>query len=138
MKNGTCGNIRNSIESIAIYPNVDCIVHDLACKLGPRCQRDDIFPQIKTYAVDRFHATKHKETCIHSPYNNEDIAVRLKDVNTSVSEQTFSWFKNYAASTNELKTLRHKFLILVFCKKQNDLIEKNNISHLIKYSKKHI
>ena len=44
------------------------------------------FPQITTYAVDKFHAANHSEKCKCSPYNIEEIGKRIDGVNTSVSE----------------------------------------------------
>jgi len=42
----------------------------------------------------------------------------------------FSWFRNYARIINEMKSTRHKFLVLFFVKKHNDLLANGATGHL--------
>ncbi len=44
---------------------------------------------------------------------------RIKDENTSICEQVFSWFRGYAPICNEMRTNRHKFLLFYFAKRHN-------------------
>ena len=48
---------------------------------------------------------------------------RIKKLNTSVCEQTFSWFRGYAKMLNEMQPLRHRFLVLYFCKLHNENVD---------------
>ena len=83
-------NNEHKIESISkvihLYKNVNVFIHDFACKLAPCCIEQKLFPQIETWAVDRFHGAKHNQDCKFSPYNDQRIADRLDNVNTSRSE----------------------------------------------------
>ncbi len=60
-------------------------------------------------------------TCKNSPLTVRRLKVRVKGINTPVSEQVFSWFRGYARVLNSMGGLRHKFLVLVYCKRRNDL-----------------
>ena len=55
---------------------------------------------------------------------------RVKDVNTSVSEQVFSWFRGYARTFSEMKSLRQRFLVLYYSVRHNALIDAGKTSHL--------
>ena len=125
------------IEKILhLYKNVDLFIHDLACKLAPAALNKNLFPQIKFWSVDRFHSKKHGSSCRYSPHNIPEIEKRIEGVNTSCSEQTFSWLAKYAKFINELRPNRHKLLLLYFCKKHNELVNQNRLHHLNPFSKK--
>ena len=44
------------------------------------------------------------------------------------------WFRGYARTFNELSPNRHKFLVLVYCARHNDLVDKNETNHLNPYA----
>ena len=76
-----------SIEKIInLYPNFDTYIHDISCKLAPSLEKNDVFPQIKNYAVDKFHAKKHTKHCRYSPYNVKSLEERLHGINTNMAE----------------------------------------------------
>ena len=56
--------------------------------------------QVKYWCADRFHTKGHAPGCLCSPMNVSRLEKRLKDVNTSIAERTFSWFRGYAVSFN--------------------------------------
>ena len=63
---------------------------------------------------------------------------RIKNLNTSIAEQTFSWFRGYARSLNELRPTRHQFLVLLYSKIHNALIAEGETSHLGPYSHQNV
>jgi hypothetical protein len=79
-------------------------------------------------------ATGHNKACKNSPLNVPRLKRRLKGVNTAVAEQVFSWFRGYARVFNEMRALRHKFLVLYYCRLHNQLVDVKNTSHLNAYS----
>ena len=50
---------------------------------------------------------------------------RLQGVNTSCSEQVFSWFRNSARILNKMEPTVHYFLVLLFTKTHNEQVRKN-------------
>ena len=44
---------------------------------------------------------------------------QVKDRNCSICEQTFSWFRQYRATLNELERRRHHFAVLLFAVRHN-------------------
>jgi hypothetical protein len=115
---------------IRLYPNMDCIVYDRACKMLPAARQRPLLKQVKTFAVDKFHAQNHGATCRCSPLNVRRIRTRLRDVNTSAAEQVFSWFRGYAATLNSASSHHHRFLALYLCRKHNDLIASSGADHM--------
>ena len=59
---------------------------------------------------------------------------RVAKVNTSVSEQVFSWFRGYSRTLNEMKACRHHFLVLYYCAKHNEHIDAGTAKYLNAYS----
>ena len=47
-----------------LYPNLDCYIHDRACTLEKCGRQNPKLKQIKFWAVDKFHATRHNEACM--------------------------------------------------------------------------
>lgn len=116
-----------------LYPNCNCFIHVTICKLGPTASKRSEFSQIKYWAVDRFHGTKHGKFSRHSPQNDRNIDKRLKDINTSVTEMIFSWFRGYARVFNGLKKNRHNFLVLYYSKLHKEMVDSGQTSHLNEY-----
>ena len=112
------------------YPKVDCFLLDRNCKFAPRFKDLAKFKQIKTWAIDKFHGRKHNGKCPCNPYAHPKIMRRLKGVNTSVSEQVWSWFRNYSNTLNTMNSTRHKFLVLQYVRRHNAMMESGDTSHL--------
>jgi hypothetical protein len=119
---------------IHLYKSVDAIIHDRCCSLMPDCTSNGLFAQIRFWSIDKWHGAKHKVTCKCRPQSNRRLARRLRGMNTSVSEQVFSWFRNYARTMNELRPDRHRLLVLHYCKLHNHMIRTGDRSHLNQYS----
>ena len=66
--------------------------------------------------------------------NHARLDRRLKGVNTSIAEQTFSWFRGYAASFNQTRPEFQRFIVLVYTAKHNDLVHKGEAVHLNPFS----
>ena len=54
---------------------------------------------------------------------------------TSISEGTFSWFRHYARTVNEMSWNTHRFLVHLYVLLHNEMILKGKTGHLNKYSK---
>ena len=117
------------------YPFANCFIYDRACKILLDVQkRKAALWEVKTYTTDKFHGWRHKESCLANPFSSAKLMKRIEGLNTSVAEQTFSWFRGYARSTNEMKPQRHQFLVPLYAKIHNALLERGATSHLNPYS----
>ena len=114
---------------LPLYPRVDCFIMDRACHFMPSAKKNADLQQLKYYIVDKFHAFRHQRSCKCHP-RRKRLSERLGKLNTSIAEQTFSWFRSYAIVVNEMRRLRHHFLVLLFCKWHNQLVEEGNTQHL--------
>ena len=90
--------------------NIDtkCIVYDDACHL--KRQNLNSLPNLQKLEtkVDRFHFTNHiGEWCRKNM--DPSTSNHLKNVNTEVMEQIFSWLKGYAPSLRYMKRFNYKF-----------------------------
>ena len=76
----------SSIEKvIGTYENATMLIYDRACKAKSAGLKRRRPRQIKTYAVDKFHAFKnHNDKCECSPYNHPWIMRKLSGLNTSL------------------------------------------------------
>ena len=97
-------------------------------------EREKAFGKIKYWCIDRFHAKGHAPGCPCSPLTHKRLDRRLSHVNSSIAEQTFSWFRNYAGILNTKAPDSHIFHVLVYVKRHNDLIRRNYNKHLNAYS----
>lgn len=120
------------LKVLHLYPKVDLFVLDRACAFMPSAKTTTGLEQLKFYAVDKFHAHGHRSACPCHP-TKPRLKKRLGSLNTSVAEQTFSWFRTYAVVLNEMRELRHRFAVLWFCQMHNSLIQDGNTAHLNKY-----
>ena len=113
------------------YPYANCFIYDRACKIlkDVKDRRRRLW-KIKTYATDKFHGLGHKASCPVNPYSLPALMRRLRGINTVIAEQTFSWFRGYARSMNELKPERHQFLAHCYAKEHNELMANGDTSHL--------
>jgi hypothetical protein len=115
-------------------PQCNCFIYDRVCRLAPEIERKELFEQVKYWVVDKFHAHGHSCTCRHSPLTVIRLKRRVSKVNTAISEQVFSWFRNYARTFNEMRKQRHHFLVLYFSKLHNALVDQNKTSYLNPHS----
>ena len=89
---------------------------------------------MKYWCIDRFHARADGDTCTCSPLVHRRLDLRLRNVNSSIAEQTFSWFRGYASTFNVKNPLTHVFYVLLYIKKHNLLIRKDYLRHLNPFS----
>ena len=121
-------------RTTGVHAHIDCVVYDRACSLLPAAQRMEDLNQVRYWAVDKFHAKGHCESCKCSPYNHVRLSRLLSNVNTSISEQIFSWFRGYASTMNTMNARTHRFYVLVYAKRHNELVIQNEAFHLNPHS----
>ncbi|KAK2556275.1 hypothetical protein P5673_021909 [Acropora cervicornis] len=110
---------------------IEFICYDDACHLKKYAQnsvRRNITQTAQKMAememiVDCFHFKNHvdrwcKEHC--NPYNSND----LKDVNTEVCEQLFSWLSKFAPITKHMNRWRFLLLMLYLVDNHNHDVER--------------
>ena len=65
---------------------------------------------------------------------HQGLKKRVKHMNTSKAEQIFSWFRGYASTFNSMDALRHRLIVLNYCKEHNALIDTGYSCHLNAHS----
>ena len=55
-------------------------------------------------------------------------------MNTSMAESIFCWFRGYASTFNSMSALRHRFIVMVYCKEHNALVQAGHTEHLNEHS----
>ena len=121
---------RSVTKVLPLYPKVDLLILDRSCHYKSSAINNPELSQIKYYSLDKFHAYRHKSTCPCNPLAKKSLKKRLGSINTSVAEQTFSWFRGYANFLNDMRSLRHRFAVLLFCTWHNDLMTAGKTEHL--------
>ena len=124
-------SLRNVIH---LYENCNAFVMDRNCKFKATGIADPKLKNIKYYIIDKWHAKKHCKKCKCSPENHQSLRRRLRGVNTSICEQTFSWFRGYARVFNELRPKRHSFLVLYFAALHNSMVDAGDVGHMNRYN----
>ena len=123
------------VKVASAYPYVTCLVYDRACKITRDAKKKGkLLRKIKFYIVDKFHGVNHSARCVANPYVHGKLMKRIHGINTVVAEQIFSWFRNYARTFNELRRNRHHFLVVLYARYHNDLVDRNSTDHLNRYS----
>ena len=79
---------------------------------------------------DWWHGFGHSDNCPCNPWEVEELNHRICDVNTSIAEQVFSWFRRYASTLNELRPLRHRFICLLFAAMHNDALGRDEARYI--------
>ena len=120
-----------------LYPNVNCLIYDRNCSFMPAAQKNSALCQIQFWSIDLMHAYGHGKICACNPRVHKRLKSRLMNVNTSVCEQTFSWFRNYSKIFNDMRENRHRFAVLLFCSMHNQLVDNGATAHLNPFSKRH-
>ena len=126
--------LKKMLHRYSQYDKLDAVLHDRNCSLMTECERTKEFPQIKYWIIDKWHGAKHKRSCKCRPQSHPRLARRIKGINTSVSEQVFSWFRNYSRTMNEMRSDRHRLFVLHYCKMHNELIRAGDRSHLNEFA----
>ena len=116
------------------YPNLNLVIYDRACKVMKAGRKTAGLESIKHWAVDKFHAKGHVDDCPCHPENIRALKRQLKGLNTSLSEQIFSWFRGYANTFNAMSPLTHHFYVILYSRRHNDLVRQNDTSHLNSYA----
>ena len=81
---------------LPVYRNVDTLIMDRVCGCKPSAVQNPMLSQLQHYSIDWFHARGHVKHCPCNPRSIKSLARRLGDLNTSICEQTFNWFRKYA------------------------------------------
>ena len=111
--------------------NLDCVIYDKMCVCMKSFASDKEFKQVKYWSVDRFHAKAHSSSCPCSPVHIRRLDLRLRSVNSSIAEQTFSWFRGYASSFNTKAHDTHIFYVLLHVKVHNNLVRQNRLISML-------
>ena len=106
------------------------LYYDRACRVEPLVKKNGLYKNIRHWIVYKFHAHRHKSSCTCSPLQVRRLKRRVQDLNTSIAEQTFSWFRKYARCVNDLRPKKNKLLILHYVKKHNDLSDAGNCDYI--------
>lgn len=121
-------------EILPLYPRVDGMIYDRACSILAQASKKKFLQQVKYWSVDKFHGRTHVASCKCNPHHIMRLKRRFRDVNTSISEQTFSWFRGYSGTFNSMSIGSHRFYVHVYARKHNDLIAANDMEHLNPFS----
>jgi hypothetical protein len=124
-------NVVGALEMVAErYKGVSCFIYDKNCGLHQFARTRPNLHKVKYYIIDKCHGSKHVKTCSCAPQNHRSLARRVRGLNTSVAEQTLSWFRTYARHLNEMRAVRNKFLVLYYTKRHNEFHGKGESEYL--------
>ena len=70
-----------------------------------------------------------KKNCTANPFDRPRL-MGIENLNASISDQTISWFRGCARSLNELKPIRHQFLLPIYAKMHNAPMATGDTSRL--------
>ena len=128
--------VLDELEKVVVtYPFAGCFIYDRACKVSKDVvARKKKLSKIRTYTTDKFHGPRHKTGCAANPFVHSRQMHRIRNLNTSIAEKTFSWFRGHARSMSELKPIRHQFIVLLYARMHNELVSKGDTTHLNPYS----
>lgn len=116
------------------YPKVDAVLYDRACSIFKKAKNTQDLKPVKFWCVDKFHAKGHCNKCKCSPSVVPAIDKRLKRVNTSISEQVFSWFRGYSSTFNSMNAKHQRFYVLAYSRRHNHLQKLDDMQHLNPWS----
>jgi hypothetical protein len=122
--------IKTLEKVIHLYPKVHLVIFDRACKLKKAASQRPKLRQVKMYATDKWHGSKHSKTCPCSHLHNPSIRKAVDKHNPSVAEQIFSWFRTYAGTFNSMRPERHRFSVLSYVRRHNDMVDAGDTEHL--------
>ena len=107
------------VKILPMYKNVDCLIYDRACSYIVRAKSEPELQQLKYITCDNWHGFNHMSSCPCRPQGVRRLKKRLTGVNTAVREQVVPWFRSYAKTRNEMRPLRNRCMVLVFCQEHN-------------------
>jgi hypothetical protein len=90
-------------KALPHLPSCDCLIVDRMCKASKMLKAREAFSNIKYYSSTKLHGRKHVKQCPCNPHHKVSLKRRLRGVNTMVAEQTFSWFRGFARTFNEMR-----------------------------------
>lgn len=123
--------VLNSLrEVLPMYTNCNAFIMDRCCQFYKMAMKENVCDQIKFYMIDKFHASLHVKTCKCSPLYVKTLKKRMKGVNGSICEITFSWFRRYAKILNPMAANRHRFVVLYLAHMHNQCVEADDMSHM--------
>lgn len=121
-------------DLLPFYMKVNCALYDRACSVLKKASARKSLSKIRFWCVDKFHARGHCAKCKCSPAVHAHLAKRVKNVNTSISEQTFAWFRGYASSFNSMNADVQRFYVLSYARRHNVMLRKDDAAHLNPWS----
>ena len=119
---------------LPLYPKVNCVLYDRACRILKKACARKTLGKIRYWCVDKFHARGHCDGCKCSPLVHSDLAKRVKNVNTSISEQTFSWFRGYSTTFNSMNADVQRFYVLSNARRHNVMLRCQETEHVNPWS----
>ena len=104
---------------------------EVSLSWGARRTRDEVFQaHITCLVCDWWHGYAHCDDCPTNPWMIETLCHRIHDVNTSIAEQVFSWFRRFASTLNELRPRRHRFICLFYAAMHNDVLGRGEATYI--------
>eukprot|EP00973_Karenia_brevis_P086038 11932170-Karenia_brevis.AAC.1 len=94
------------------YPKAKMFVLDRNCCYMPSAKKRPLLKQLTTYTCDKWHGFGHCATCPCNPWVHEELWKKLSGINSSVQEQVFAWFRNYAKCFNTMDPQTHRLNVL--------------------------
>ncbi|CAE7546453.1 unnamed protein product, partial [Symbiodinium microadriaticum] len=125
-------NVLRKVVTKAV--NLNYVIYDKMCVCLKSFATDKDFKLVKYWSIDRFHTKAHSVSCPCSPIHVRRLDLRLRSVNSSIAEQTFSWFRGYACSFNTKAHDTHIFYVLLYVKMHTSLVRQNRLQHLNAFS----
>lgn len=120
-------------QMVVVYPKITCCLYDRACSVLKKANARPSLKKIQL-CVDKFHAKGHCAACRCSPLNHPSLARRVAKINTSISEQIFSWFRNYSATFNSMSPDVQRFYVVAYARRHNAMQAAGDIQHLNQFS----
>ena len=113
-----------------LYPYVNCTIYDSACAFLKKAKQRKSLNGIRFWCIDKFHARSRGKKCECSPNVHKHLARRLKKANTSISEQTFAWFRGYATTFNTMNANAQRFYVIAYSRRHNGMMRNSDRQHL--------
>ena len=86
-------------QTLPSFPRVNCFIYDRNCLYEPGAKLNPNLKQIKYFPIDKWHGKGHVPKCRCHPMYVPRLRRRVRDINTSIAEQTFSWFRSVRVFT---------------------------------------
>ena len=127
------GNKREQGASVSEGENniITALYYDRMCRAEKRLMNRRLFREFKYLSVNPWHATRH---CANYRCNSHIVwclKLRARNANSSFCEKTFAWLRGCARTFISMCATHHRFCALAYCKLDNDLVDKGDLSHLV-------